>query len=88
MRPKGVPDTKTDRPTDRRSEHQLISLQYYGRGFESRMEYGCKSMRLLSATLCGWKPYNGPIPHPVCITVRPRLNLRRKGQFVTAEGEK
>jgi hypothetical protein len=33
MGPKGVPDTKTDRPTDRRSKHQLtkfslVSYQY------------------------------------------------------------
>jgi hypothetical protein len=26
MGPKGVPDTKTDRPTDRRSQHQLNSM--------------------------------------------------------------
>jgi hypothetical protein len=25
--PKGVPDTKTDRPTDRRSQHQIKSTQ-------------------------------------------------------------
>jgi hypothetical protein len=27
MGPKGVPDTKTDRPTDRRSQHQLNSTK-------------------------------------------------------------
>jgi hypothetical protein len=27
MGPKGVPDTKTDRPIDRRSKHQLNSVQ-------------------------------------------------------------
>jgi hypothetical protein len=28
MGPKGVPDSKTDRPTDGRSQHQLNSTQY------------------------------------------------------------
>jgi hypothetical protein len=27
MGPKGVPETKTDRPTDRRSKHQLTKLK-------------------------------------------------------------
>jgi hypothetical protein len=29
MGPKGVPDTKTDKPTDRRSKHQLTNSLWY-----------------------------------------------------------
>jgi hypothetical protein len=36
MGPKGVPDTKTDRSTDRRSEHQLNLAHEQGREREKK----------------------------------------------------
>jgi hypothetical protein len=51
--PKEVPDTKMDRPTDRRSQHQLNSIHMNWRGLENQStEVG----NLL--TMCAVSGYN------------------------------
>jgi hypothetical protein len=43
MGPKGVPHTKTDRPTDRRSKHQLTN--YYERQLQGISNFPCISAK-------------------------------------------